>query len=485
MSTEEHCQKLSLSANGSKANIIFDFVLPSTDLIRPTPPQGVRKLHSARSQKVLRKCQNPSSESTKLSFCTTAFEATPQTSPIIVVLDTDLPKTAIRKQSIIFSPRKEDGRSLQNNQGMLVSRCRDEKNPPLKALTNCEISISSPKFAPQIHFQLDVISATITPRPCLPANFHQQPQSPRIARKTTGDTSGISEGRAAATLSAGDRCILPSENELKMRMKRRMGDFNVGSLDINDLPEDIRNLHSSFEQRDKISDFKRHEEFNNTSENEQEKSSNAKQVSELEGRVQTCMHQNQFNKHACQKIILKATSDNESSLKIALPHPSPAQLFIVSQPILKLGQTTTTTMPANESHQRASLHSVPIGEKSEGCNHLEDSKERSGKCLRQQVIPKQKNTFHLQNSAFVLKYVAKSNPRTTPFQEIQRPILFNRIGPINTKNSVHDGKAADAAFAALAAKPQQLVKHSAEHQKHHLMCNNRVPDYFLAAMHRK
>jgi hypothetical protein len=82
-------------------------------------------------------------------------------------------------------------------------------------------------------------------------------------------------------------------------------------------------------------------------------------------------------------------------------------------------------MPANESHQRASLHSVPIGEKSEGCNHLEDSKERSGKCLRQQVIPKQKNTFHLQNSAFVLKYVAKSNPRTTPFQ-MQRSLHWQQ-----------------------------------------------------------
>ena len=117
-------------------------------------------------------------------------------------------------------------------------------------------------------------------------------------------------------------------------------------------------------------------------------------------------------------------------------------------------------------------------------DHSVDLEECVCTIAKQEVSPRQKNTFYVQKDAFILKSVARSNPRTTPYRETQQPILFNHIGPLD-QISDHDSRAANAALIALTMKPQQVSKLSAEHQKHHIMCNNRVPDFFLAAMHRK
>jgi hypothetical protein len=267
----------------------------------------------------------------------------------------------------------------------------------------------------------------------------------------------------------------------KRKMKRRFGSHEVGSLETSDLPEDIQRMHASF-------NYENTSMLSNSSPQilADVDVSHAKKVGALENRVQSAMNRSQYNKDMYQSIVTNATVGANSTLKFAFPHPSPAQLFIVSQPIIKLSETTIMpqklkpTAPLTSASRRS--HPLP----GRNTDDLAASKDNLRASKIQNTSPRQKNVFVVQKDAFVLKNISKSLQVSLPSREVQQPILFNRIGPYKQQSSVHDIRAADAALTTLAAtKPVQMQKTSAEHQKYHIMCNNRVPDFFLAAMHRK
>lgn len=494
MDSTETGQNVALVVTGSKAPVSTETKLYSKphEHIKPTAPQGGRMLKSARSTNISYKALHTSPKSsTHLSFTAAAFEMPIQYFPISVVLDADLPTVAARKQSVIFSPRKEENHS-QNASRLLASRgCFIQKSLSTEDVSKSAVLNCSQKT----EFHIDAVSAKISPRPPAPTvttvspiSFRCKPKSPLITRKMAEHNpntplQGSSYQNTDPELA---------EARIRMRLKRRVGEFNVGSIDVSDLSEDLRKLHDLSEPAARS--------FADPEVTEPEQIvaspfafpevSQADRVSELEHRVQSAMNRSQFNRDTCQRIVMKTSvGTNNSTLKFAFPHSSTAQLFILPQPMIKFGQNTTvTTLKQTISKQNAPLNSVPIGENTwpiMNTDHSSDSKEILHAFVQQDSSPKPKNTYHVQNDAFTMKSITRSNPRTTPYREIQKPILFNQLGPLEQVNLTHERKATEAALTVLKTKPLQVLKTSAEHQKHHIMCNNRVPDFFLAAMHRK
>ncbi len=422
-------------------------------------------LHSSRSTKISYKAlhTSPNLPSTQLSFSAATFSMPLQYVPISVVLDADLPGVTARKQSVIFRPRKEEDNSPQSTPRMLASGGCIQNYISDKDLSKSALSSSSAK----VELHVDVASVTISPRPPAPLamnfspiNLRSKPRSPRIIRQVAEQNSNASP--------AFD-LVKPTESQMHMHRKRRVGDADLGSMDISKLPEEIRKMHETLEPGQAVASPHAYLEV-----------SQADQVSELENWVQNDMNKSQFNRDVCQRIVANTSIGNNSTLKFEFPHSSPAQLFILRRPIMKLSETRAILTKPKQS---APLKSTSIG----AIKHDKSVDSKSSMCTsaRQDASPRQKNTFYVQNDTFVLNNVARSNPRTTPYQEMQHPILFNHIGPLNQNSSVHDSRATDAALTALTMKPSLVLKNSAEHQKYHMMCNNRVPDFFLAAMHRK
>ncbi len=475
MDSKENGRCAVLVVTGSRAPV-SDAGLPSKrcEPIKPTNPQGNRMLHSARSTNISYKALNTKSDmpTTRLSFSAPSFVMPLQYVPISVVLDADLPGMPARKQSVIFKPRKEETVSLQNTPRMLASTGCIQSRLRAEDLSKSADSNSSQKT----EFHVDVVAATISPRPPAPVateiKLPSKPKTPRIVRRLAEHNPNTPQGVLGPTdpeLSP----LKPADTQMRMRMKRRAGDFDVGAFDISHLPEEVRRIHESLEPGQAIASLHAFPDV-----------SHADQVSELENWVQDDMSKSQFNRDIYQKIVAKTTAGNNSTLKFAFPHSSPAQLFILPQSIIKLGETAT--LPS-KSRPIPQLNSMSTGSQQSPViknDHSVDLEECVCTIAKQEVSPRQKNTFYVQKDAFILKSVARSNPRTTPHRETQQPILFNHIGPLD-QISDHDSRAANAALIALTMKPQQVSKLSAEHQKHHIMCNNRVPDFFLAAMHRK
>jgi hypothetical protein len=344
------------------------------------------------------------------------------------------------------------------------------------------------KMAPQSFFQVDATSAKMSPRPpaSLAPTCHSKPKSPRLGRQIADNYSNTQMADSAIQITDPEPCpdftpVVATGMNASMRMKRRLGSFEVGALDMSELPEEIRKMHDRFEhgqsQNDNVTPV-----IAKASSPGCLEVSHAKRISELENRVQNDINQSQYNRDFCQQIVMQTIVGTKSTLKFAFPHSSPAQLFIASQPMINLGETTITTKnsKAAVSINPVRLHTSPATH----IHHSVDSKETLSSFSGQHASPRQKNTFFVQKDTFVLRNIAKSNPRTTPYRESQQPILFNTIGPEH-KDSVHAHRAADGAMTVLEAKHPQASKTFAEHQKYHMMCNNRVPDFFLAAMHRK
>jgi hypothetical protein len=484
-------QKIELTVTGSNAPVLFDAGLPAkiSQHIRPTPPQGSRALHSSRSTKFAHKSIHNELELslTQLSFSATSSARPDQHIPISVILEANFPTMPARKQSVIFSPRKEAARSPQ-----VTPRLQTSSNCVQKSLSDEDWSkstVSKSYMVYQSLFHVDAMSATISPRPPAartrsPSNIHSKPQSPRIARQTVehddNNTADCESQSRALNSSPLIGTALHAETD-KRKMKRRFGSHEVGSLETSDLPEDIQRMHASF-------NYENTSMLSNSSPQilADVDVSHAKKVGALENRVQSAMNRSQYNKDMYQSIVTNATVGANSTLKFAFPHPSPAQLFIVSQPIIKLSETTIMpqklkpTAPLTSASRRS--HPLP----GRNTDDLAASKDNLRASKIQNTSPRQKNVFVVQKDAFVLKNISKSLQVSLPSREVQQPILFNRIGPYKQQSSVHDIRAADAALTTLAAtKPVQMQKTSAEHQKYHIMCNNRVPDFFLAAMHRK
>lgn len=498
MDSTETSKKNDLVVTGSKAPVSTEAQLYSKpqEHIKPTAPQGRRMLKSARSTNISYKAlhTSPKSASTHLSFSASAFEMPIQYFPISVVLDADLPTVAARKQSVIFSPRKEENHS-QNISRLLASKgCSIQKSLSTEDASKSPVLNCSQKT----EFHVDAVSAKISPRPPAPAvtrdspiSFRCKPKSPLIARKmaeinpNTPLEGSLYQNTAPELAEAHMRM-------LSMRMKRRVGECNVGSIDASDLSEDLRKLHGFSEPVAKSFAGPEVTELGQSvaSPFAFPEVSQADRVSELEHRVQSAMNRSQFNRDTCHRIVMKTSvGTSNSTLKFAFPHSSTAQLFILPQPMIKLGQSTTvTTLKQTTSRQIAPLNSVPIGENTRpitNSDHSSDSGEILHTFVKQDSSPKQKNTFHVQNDAFTMKSITRSNARTTPYREVQQPILFNQLGPLEQVSLTHERRATEAALSVLKTKPLQVLKTSAEHQKYHIMCNNRVPDFFLAAMHRK
>jgi hypothetical protein len=465
-------QNIALFVTGSKAPVLSDSELTSKryEPIKPTTPKVGRMLHSSRSTKISYKAlhASPDLPSTHLSFSAASFAMPLQYVPISVVLDADLPGVTARKQSVIFRPRKEEANSLQNTPRMLASggciqNCFSDQDLSKHAFSNSSTNV-------ELH--VDVALLTISPRPPAPSainfspiNLRSKPRSSRIIRQ-------VAEHNSIA--SPAYEPVKPIERQSFMHRKRRVGDADLGSLDISELPEKIRQMHETFETGQAIASPHACVEV-----------SQADQVSALENWVQNDMNKSQFDRDMCQRIVTKASTGNTSTLKFEFPHSSPAQLFILHRPIMKLSETRTMlTKPKPSAPLKSTSTGAPSFLAMKNDNSV-DPKNSLCTSARQEASPRQKNTFYVQKDAFFLKDVARSNPRTTPYQEIQHPILFNNIGPLNQNSGVHDSRATDAALTVLTMKPSQVLKNSAEHQKYHMMCNNRVPDFFLAAMHRK
>jgi hypothetical protein len=546
MNSKESVQNVALIVTGSKAPVLVDVEGPSKGSVpmKPTPPQGGRRLHSARSTKIIHHNaihNSPNLPSSQLLSFSAAPFSVPlplQHVPISVVLDADLPRMSPRKQSVIFSRRKEDTLSLHNSPRILVSRGCILQSLSAGTLSQSADPDYMQKMAPQSFFQVDATSAKMSPRPpaSLAPTCHSKPKSPRLGRQIADNYSNTQMADSAIQITDPEPCpdftpVVATGMNASMRMKRRLGSFEVGALDMSELPEEIRKMHDRFEhgqsQNDnvtpviakasspgclEVSHAKRVSELVNRVQNDINQSqysslehgqsqndnvtpviakasspgclevSQAKRISDLENRVQNDINQSQYNRDFCQQIVMQTIVGTKSTLKFAFPHSSPAQLFIASQPMINLGETTITTKnsKAAVSINPVRLHTSPATH----IHHSVDSKETLSSFSGQHASPRQKNTFFVQKDTFVLRNIAKSNPRTTPYRESQQPILFNTIGPEH-KDSVHAHRAADGAMTVLEAKHPQASKTFAEHQKYHMMCNNRVPDFFLAAMHRK
>ena len=496
MNSKESVQNVALIVTGSKAPVLVDVEGPSKGSVpmKPTPPQGGRRLHSARSTKIIHHNaihNSPNLPSSQLLSFSAAPFSVPlplQHVPISVVLDADLPRMSPRKQSVIFSRRKEDTLSLHNSPRILVSRGCILQSLSAGTLSQSADPDYMQKMAPQSFFQVDATSAKMSPRPpaSLAPTCHSKPKSPRLGRQIADNYSNTQMADSAIQITDPEPCpdftpVVATGMNASMRMKRRLGSFEVGALDMSELPEEIRKMHDRFEhgqsQNDNVTPV-----IAKASSPGCLEVSHAKRISELENRVQNDINQSQYNRDFCQQIVMQTIVGTKSTLKFAFPHSSPAQLFIASQPMINLGETTITTKnsKAAVSINPVRLHTSPATH----IHHSVDSKETLSSFSGQHASPRQKNTFFVQKDTFVLRNIAKSNPRTTPYRESQQPILFNTIGPEH-KDSVHAHRAADGAMTVLEAKHPQASKTFAEHQKYHMMCNNKVPDFFLAAMHRK
>jgi len=430
-----------------------------------------------------------------------------------VLLDADLPKTATRKQSVIFSPRKEEAHSMLNPARLLASRGVVEKSLGLEDVSKSTASNSPPRTV----FQVDAIPAALTPRPPAPTapvfspiNVRAMPKSPRIPKKMTESLTADSDHQST------DPHPTVAGMDMRMRMKRRVADFDVGSFDMSFLPEELRKIHELdvHEQHAEIfaavatpilaaKEVLHAEKVKNLEVDVHEQNgffaavatpisvavkplyvSHAEQVNKLEDRVVETMNQSQFDKNMYNRMV--QTTSSNSSLRFTFPHSSPAQIFISTQPSIKLGQSTN--LP-----QKMKQRAPPLNSMSGGghplpviyADHSAELKSSSSNPALHQASPRQRGAFILQDHAFVVKDVPKSNPRTPARRNIQAPILFNQIGPHSQMSSAHDSRAAAAALTALTTKPLQAPQSSAEHQHLHIMCNNRIPDFFLAAMHRR
>ena len=484
-------QNNALIVTGAKPPVLHDIGLPSkgSEPLKPRPPQGSRALRSAHSAKSSRQNLNerPNVASLQLSprlfFRANYSEMPRQVVPISVVIDANLPKTAVRKQSVIFSPRKDGAQPIFNPARVILSRGGIEKSLSMEDVSTFTIS-NSPRIAPfatPTDFQVDAIPATLTPRPLAPVapafsamNVRPKPKSPRIAKKVLEPPPADSGGQSNDPQSA------PAVMDLRMRMKRRVADFDVGALDVSFLPEEIRRMHGIHTLDQNIATA--------TPDVVAAEVSHAETVNKLEDRVLETMNQSQFDKNVLNRMVIPTTASS-SSLKFAFPHSSPAQIFISTQPSIRLGESATKiaaqkpkpSAPLNSNSMPSGAHPSPVIY----ADHAAELKGSSSDAAQRQASPRQRGAFFVQDHAFVLKDVCKSNSRTPGRQNTQAPILFNQIGPKSNTSSVHDSRAAAAALTALAIKPQQAQQTSADHQQLHMMCNNRIPDFFLAAMHRR
>lgn len=500
MNLKEKSQNIDLTVTGSNAPVVILAEPPSqaSQIIRPTPPQGSRALHSARSARI--SCKDhpnePSIDMSHLSFSAASSARPSQQIPISVILEADLPKISARKQSVIFTRRKEIGILQQRSPRLPTSRGCVEKSLSVEETSKCAASKLSQSF-----FHVDALSATISPRPPIararsPTNIQSiTPQSPRIARHT------VIHDENNAAISESPRSALDSSHLLETsvsskRIKRRIGSHEAFSLEISDMPEDIQKTSQKNQNASFDDDQTPRMAFSNSHDHTPRMAisrpqiitdiSRAQQVSELENRVQDSMNQSQYNNDVRQSIVALASVGVNSTLKFAFPHPSPAQLFIVSQPIIKLTETSIFLQTSKQTASMKLKSSRPHPVKAMNADHSADVKVDLNTLQNKNPSPRHKNTFFVQKDAFVLKNVLRSPRSSLPSRDTQQPILFNHIGPYKHKSSVHDSRAADAAINILAAtKPLQTQKTSADHQNNHIMCNNRVPDYFLAAMHRK
>ncbi len=490
MNVKENNQKIDLIVTGSNAPVLLNIESPShlAKSIRPTPPQGSRALHSARSVKISCKddVEVPSTEASQLSFSATSLARQTQYIPISVILDADFPNMATRKESVIFHKRKEMARSLQNSPRLLTSRSCVEKGFSAEDPSKCEVPKKS-------FFQVDATSATISPRPPVararsPTSIHSRLQSPRSARHIEvideNKTADSAIHKSALISSLLLQTVTPSDLDNSKNVKRRFDSHELGLLETSIFLEESEDAsqkmrHASFDCN--------HSPMMALSNSQIVLDiSRAQKVGELENHVQNSMNQSQYNKNMRQSIVALAKMGTNSNLKFAFPHSSPAQLFIVSQPVIKLSETTISSQRSKKSAPATSMSNIPHPLPAFNTSHSTYSKSDSSTAAMQNASPKLKNTFIVQKNAFVLKNFGKSPRMSLPTRELQQPILFNHIGPYKQRSSVHDSRAADAAIDVLATtKPLQTQKPSAEHQRHHIMCNNRVPDFFLAAMHRK
>lgn len=496
MNSKESVQNVALIVTGSKAPVLVDVEGPSKGSlpIKPTPPQGGRRLHSARSTKIIydnavhNSPNVPSSQLLSFSAAPFSLPLPLQHVPISVVLDADLPRMSPRKQSVIFSRRKEDTHPLHNSPRTLVSRGCIPQSLSAGTLSQTADPDCMQKMAPQSFFQVDATSAKMSPRPpaFLAPTCHSKLKSPRLGRQIADNYSNTHMADSAIQITDPEPCpdfttAVATGMNASMRMKRRLGNFDVGALDMNELPEEIRQMHERLEHGQSQNVVVTPVIAKASSPGYLEVS-HAKRVSDLENRVHSDINQSQCSRDFCQQIVMQTIVGTKSTLKFAFPHSSPAQLFIASQPMIKLRETTIT--PKNS---KAAVFLNPVRLHTSPATHIHqsvDSQEISSSFSGQHASPRQKNTFFVQKDTFVLRNIAKSNPRTTPYRESQQPILFNTIGP-EQKSSVHAHRAADGAVTVLEAKHLQASKTFAEHQKYHMMCNNKVPDFFLAAMHRK